>query len=96
MIDEVQLFSRSLTAEEIQADYNLRTHPPDLQIQRVGNGVEISWDACGANWILTQATALDGQTWETAPETPAAIGNRKSVLIDPATNARYFRLKDNQ
>jgi hypothetical protein len=87
-IDEVAIYDRALSLEQVQSIYNGETPqgPAELAISRAANGqVTVSWTGPGR---LQSTTALQGAATVWTDE--AAAGN--SLTVTPAGQARFFRV----
>jgi hypothetical protein len=82
-IDEVAVFNRAMSSNELQALYNaaLGILPPavTMQITRTGNNIQLSWGTVG---LLLEAANVNG------PWTTNAIAT--SPYVVPATNSAQF------
>jgi hypothetical protein len=97
-LDEVMLFNRALTANEIAAIYTTGTNkivlPPTLAISLTGGGVLLSWPANAASVGLVSRTNLAAGIWESVINAPSLNGDRKEVLLPAHTPVhRFFRLQ---
>jgi hypothetical protein len=100
-MDDVALFGRSLSDEEISAIYNnglagralsdvppVITASPRLNITRSGNSVTISWRSDFEGFTLKSTTDLINPVWT---DVPGVVNN--SVTIQSPTGNVYFRLE---
>jgi hypothetical protein len=66
---------------------------PDLNIQILSGNVLISWPAAAEGYRLETTAGLGaGNSWSTAVESPALVGQQMVVTNSVATGPRYFRL----
>lgn len=56
----------------------------------------ITWPADAAGWILEEAATLPAAEWQTVVTQPVLIGGEPTVLLEPAAEARFFRLRPPQ
>ncbi len=100
LVDDVRLYTRDLTAEEIQliatgADFNTCPPPdlglPPLTYSKVPAGIRLAWPSRFTGWALEFSPDL-GQ-WLPVTGTPA-LENAEFTLTRPAAQGRsYFRLR---
>jgi hypothetical protein len=62
------------------------TGAPTLVIQLSQNGASISWSPATSGFFLEETASLATQSWSAAP-----AGN--PVIVSPAGNAKFFRLR---
>lgn len=100
MVDDVRLYTRDLTPEEIQliasgGDFNTCPPPdtgiPPLTSTRVPAGVRLAWPSRFTGWSLESSPDLSA--WSPVTGTPM-LENAEFSLTKPAVPARtYFRLR---
>jgi hypothetical protein len=67
---------------------------PWLTIKRTGtNTVLVSWPSPSTGFILEQTSDLNTTNWVTAPQAPADDGTTRSIIVNPPTGNRFYRLK---
>lgn len=101
MMDDIALFGRSLSDEEISAIYfaglngmdlgqvpPVITVNPRLSIGKSGNAVTISWRSDFQGYVLKSSPSLMNPVWTTVP---GVVNN--SVTIDNPTGTLFFRLE---
>jgi len=99
LIDEVALYSRGLSAPEIQAIYNagaagkcIPAPLPPLSIARSGSNITLYWPGWATNFGLQVAEGSLSATWTNLPANPVVTNNQNLVTL-PLTNApKFFRL----
>jgi hypothetical protein len=66
---------------------------PTLSVERVaGAALRLSWPAAG-EYLLEEASPLDGIGWEQSWVQPVLAGNSLSVTVEATGTERYFRLR---
>ena len=95
-VDELALYNRALTTNEIAAIYAAgasKIAPPSLAMSLASGSVLLSWPASAVAYGLISSTNLIAGTWETVTNMPVVNGLRKEVSLPVATPAqRFFRL----
>ena len=85
MIDEVAVFNRTLSQTELQYLYNAAAGlnvPVTLQINRVGNGVQLIWGSTGQ---LLEAGSVNG------PWTTNVLAT-SPYLLSPTNSQKFYRV----
>ena len=96
-VDELALYNRSLTTNEIAAIYAANASqvlpPPTLAVSFASGGLLLSWPAVYQAYGLVSRSDLGPGSWESVTNVPVLNGTRKQVLV-PANTAsqRFFRL----
>jgi hypothetical protein len=94
-LDEVMVFNRALSPEEVASLYYNQGGPLQLNIQPASGGVLLSWPASAEGFGLVSRTNLTTGTWESVTNVPFQNGDRKEVLLPANTPAqRFFRLQN--
>jgi hypothetical protein len=79
---------------EILATGSIADPPPTLTATRNGANVLLSWPSSAAGWNLYSSSSLGaGASWSPAPETVVPGGAQNTVTVNPASGARFFRLR---
>jgi hypothetical protein len=73
--------------------YVLREAPPQLDIQLVGNAVEITWPSSVTNYVLESTLKLAPAAWNAVTNVPAAADALQTVTVDVSSSNRFFRLR---
>ena len=97
-VDELALFNRALTTNEIAASYAAnagRVLPvPTLAVTSTNGAVMLSWPAVYASYSLVSCADLSVGNWETVTNVPAANGALNEVLLPANTTDQcFFRLQ---
>lgn len=66
--------------------------PPELAIQRDGNGVSLSWPQADQGWGLESCAEANGLVWEPVAGSPVGVGGRWTVNVTELTGKRFYRL----
>ena len=68
--------------------------PPSLTIRRTGsNTVTVSWPATASNFVLQQNTdSVSSINWSNITSGIQNDGTTKTLLINPPTGTRFYRL----
>ena len=88
-IDEVALFNRALSADELQELYTLAVHggPPELRISFQHDGTVILEWASPGTLRFTDRLGGAGTTWTDHPT------SEPKVIVTPTEAARFYRLE---
>lgn len=99
LIDEPAVYNRALTTNEVQAIFNAGPAgkclgTPTLSIARTTtNTVAVFWPSLAASFTLQQNTnSVASVNWSNVVTTPSDDGTTKTVIINPPTGNRYYRL----
>lgn len=89
-LDDVMIFNRALTPQEIAAVYISQGGPLRLSIQSAAGGARLSWPTLAADTRLESRTDLGTGSWETLVDPDVIpMGTSNTVLI-PLNDARRF------
>jgi len=66
---------------------------PTLSVRRSGTEVMISWPSPSTGFTLQQSTNLTTTNWTVVGTAPADDGTTKTVIVNPPTGTRFYRLK---
>ncbi|HEX5220746.1 MAG TPA: LamG-like jellyroll fold domain-containing protein [Verrucomicrobiae bacterium] len=91
LMDEIQIFNRVLTLEEIEAVQTAPALPPSLQITPQGTQVSLSW-AATTPLQLQSRTNLSSGTWNNVTVAPEVSGNVRTVTLPATQETEFFRL----
>ncbi len=91
-LDEVMVFSRALTPQEVASVYIAQGGPLRLGIQSITNGARLSWPTIAADTILQSCTDLEIGNWEAIAD-PAIVwmGTSSTVWMPLADARRFYR-----
>ena len=72
----------------------VRPLPPSLTIRRTGsNAVTVSWPATASNFVLQQNTnSFSSINWSNITSGIQNDGTNKSLVVNPASGTRFYRL----
>jgi hypothetical protein len=97
-IDEVSLYSRALSASEIQAIYNARSSGKcalptvvALTISRTGSNIRLAWPVSAAGFLLQESASASG-AWANSSATVVIQENENVAVIAAAGMAKFYRL----
>jgi hypothetical protein len=98
LIDEINVFNKALTLEEIQqiqkAPVQVLITAPTLQLRRgLNNTVELWWESTSAYQFQSRGSLQTGN-WTDGIAMPTVQGNRSSVTMPVGTGAQFFRLRN--
>jgi hypothetical protein len=65
--------------------------PVVLQVERVAEGLRLSWPESASGWVLASQAAL-GSAWEAWSEAPSVRSGRNTVVVPVDAGDRWFRL----
>ncbi len=91
LMDEIQIFNRVLTLEEIEAVQVAPALPTALQITHQGDEVSLSWEST-QSLQLQSRTSLTTGDWSDVTVTPEVSGNVRTVTLPATQQAEFFRL----
>jgi len=96
-IDEVHIFSRVLTLQEIQQIQIAPSLPAYLAVASQTNNVILSWEQ-GAQPLLPTLqlqsnTSLTSGTWTDVSNSTNVTGNVRSLALPATGDPKYFRLR---
>jgi hypothetical protein len=95
LIDEVHVYNRLLTLEEIQAAQIAPAAgvvaSPTLSANLQGNQIALSW-VSAASFQLQSRTELNSGTWTNVGAAPTVNGSTNTVQLPAASPAQFFRL----
>jgi hypothetical protein len=96
LMDEISVFNKVLTLEEIQAAQIAPAGvpvvgAPKLNVSREGNQLVIAWEST-ANFQLQTRNSLSQGTWASENTVPAVDGNKKTVRLPLTGPEVYYRL----
>ncbi len=67
---------------------------PTLNVERVPNAVVLSWPNPSMGFILERTMTLNvGHVWSTVTNTPAVVGQWKTVTLDSTNATEFYRLR---
>jgi hypothetical protein len=98
-LDEVSVYSRALSADEILAIYQAgsagKIKPaPQLQISAASNIALIWWSTNASGFVLESSPSLGtSQNWNTFPGPVRILADQNVVATDTANGSRFFRLR---
>jgi hypothetical protein len=94
-LDDVRIYNRLLTINDVQALYFLAGQPK-LSLSYSGTTLVLSWPAAAYGFHLQQNSALadTGSVWSNVSGTPAlsADGATQSVTIAIGNQPQFYRL----
>jgi hypothetical protein len=96
LMDELNVFNRVLTLEEIQAVQKAPANAapvqsPSLAIDLEAGQIVISWDS-SANYQLQQRQNLSSGTWADEATPPVVNGTQKTVTLPATAASGFYRL----
>lgn len=91
LMDEIQIWNKVLSLEEIQAAQVAPSLPPLLLLSPQSPEVVLSW-ASTASLQLQSRTNLSSGTWNSVTNDPAVSGNIHTVVLPASEEQEYFRL----
>lgn len=95
LIDEIKVFSKALTLEEIQAQQKAAakapTVVPRLAVTRNADSLTISWPT-GGNVKLQSTDHLGSGAWADVTSAPVVNGNQATVTVTITGTSRFYRL----
>jgi parallel beta-helix repeat protein len=104
-IDEVSIYNRALSPQEIQSIYAAGSGgkqpivpvvPVSLSVTRSDTNILISWPASATNYVLQSAVSLSPPIrWTTVNDAPTVANGLKTLVMSPSTGtnaAVFFRL----
>jgi hypothetical protein len=59
----------------------------------IGPKVAIAWPASATNYLLEAADAVSGATWTPVTNTPVMLDGQPTVLLEPASARKFFRMR---
>lgn len=74
-------------------EFRFTTVPDGRPALDIAKKVVIAWPADAAGWVLEQTDRLPAAEWSPVDVAPVLIGGRPTVLLEPAAQTRYFRLR---
>jgi hypothetical protein len=98
LIDEVSLYNRALSSNEVAAIYAAGTAgkckpPPALHITPAATIVLVSWSTNAVGFVLEGSTGLrTNQNWTVASGPINVFGDRNVVALDATSESKFFRL----
>jgi len=103
LIDEVTLYSRALSTNEIQAIYNagsagkcvgVQNPLPSLNITRSGTNIILTWPPYATNFSLqvTYTNLSASAIWTNTGAQPILTNNLNVVTLPIDTSSKFFRL----
>ena len=92
LMDEIQIWNRALTLAEIEAVQVAPALPPLLVITPQGNNVALSWETT-TSLQLQSRTNLSSGSWESVLDSPAVLGNLRTVTRPLSLGSEFFRLR---
>jgi hypothetical protein len=94
LIDEVKVFSKALSLEEIQAAQKAAgsVTAPTLRVAKQTAGLVLSWPSA-ATFQLQAADTLGAANWSNVTTAPVVNGAEASVTVPFTGASRFFRLR---
>ena len=96
-VDELALYHRALTTNEIAAIYAAnagRANPPTLVVELSGGSVQLSWPASAAGFTLAASTNLGpSAVWTPVATIPFVVNGRYTLTSPIVGQSRFFRLQ---
>jgi hypothetical protein len=92
---KLQLEKTSQYGDYIGVDFTIvASLSPTLTIARTTtNTVAVSWPSASTGWTLQQNTnSISSVNWSNAPETVQDDGTTKTLIVNPPTGNRFYRL----
>jgi hypothetical protein len=91
-VSQLAIWNRTLSTNEVVAQFSALTAPPLLAIARSGANVVLSWPlSADPAFALESTPSLSSPAWSGAGS-PSVVGNRYSVTNALAPNAKFYRL----
>jgi hypothetical protein len=91
LMDEIQIWNRVLTPEEIEACQVAPALPPLLRISPQGANVALSWETA-TSLQLQSITDLASGSWGNVTNVPAVSGNVRTLTLPASKPGEFFRL----
>lgn len=91
LLDEIQIWNRALTLEEIQAAQLAPSLPPLLLLSPQAPNVILSWETV-SNFQLQSRTNLSVGGWHDVTNDPVVSGNVHTVTLPANQTGEFFRL----
>jgi len=66
---------------------------PGLQIALSAAKIVVSWPLGAVGFVLQEAASLDSPAWTDTPDAVSIVNGFNSIVRDPASTTRYFRLR---
>ena len=93
LIDEVMIYNRALSSDEVQKIYVAQGGLPSLSISNAVQNVVVSWPSPYTGFVLQQNTNLAAADWSTNGLVISDDGTNRSTFISPPIGNSFFRLK---
>lgn len=89
-MDDVRIYNRALTAEQIQA----LTVAPRVTIAHAGNDVVITWPTAALDFVVEATDTLSPANWTEVSAIPFPVGDMNTVTLPIGNGSRFYRLKE--
>jgi len=93
LIDEVMIYKRALSSDEVQKIYAAQSAEISLTIKKIGTNVVVSWPSPSTGFFLQQSSDLTTTNWSTIGLVISDDGTNRSTVISPPLGNSFFRLK---
>jgi hypothetical protein len=93
LIDEVMIYNRALSSDEVQQIYLAQGGLPSLSISNAAQNVVISWPSPYTGFVLQQNSDLTTTNWTSFDGTINSNSTTMSATITPAAGNLFFRLE---
>ena len=81
-------------AANISSAVQILVTPPTLQVVYSGSQIVISWPTSSVDYVLEATDNLfPPVTWSVASENPVVMGGETTVIINPDSQQRFYRLR---
>jgi Concanavalin A-like lectin/glucanases superfamily len=93
LIDEVRLFTRSLSDAEVESLYVAEGGRPRLRIAQAALTVTLRWPACAESFFLESAAALPASSWLKVTNAVLPEGDLLSATLPVEVDPQFYRLR---
>jgi len=93
LIDEVMIYNRALSSDEVQKIYVAQGGQFSLTITNATTSVVVSWPSPSTGFVLQRNSNLATTNWSTNGLVILDDGTNRSAAISPPTGSSFFRLK---
>ena len=91
-IDEMMLYDRALSADDVASVYVAQGGQPRLSVSRSLGDVRLLWPSCAQDYGLEYADILSSSQWFPVTNTVQLVGSSKYVALPSDSQQRYYRL----
>ena len=107
-LDDVRIYSRALTAADVQQLYAATLTPPPtiplqtilgqapvLQVNKTGGTCALNWTAAPNFWALTASSTLSvSSNWPVLTTPVISVGTSNSVVLPSTNGNQFYRLEE--